>query len=60
MYGGMIVRDGDKTVKYVWDYDRDEPVREEIMKDRKRLAKSEKAKWVAVQREIRKKQTELF
>ena len=53
-YGGMTVRGQDgKTVKYLWDYDRDEPVTEEEMKDRERFAKSERAKWKAAARELR-------
>ena len=31
MYGGMTASDGNRTIKYVWDYANDEPVDEKEM-----------------------------
>ena len=57
-YGGMTVKGSDgKTIRYLWDYDKDMPVTEEEMKDKERFAKSERAKWKAVAKSL---QGELF
>jgi hypothetical protein len=45
MYGGMTVSQNGRTVRYVWDYANEEPVREEEMSlGSERHAKSERAK----------------
>lgn len=51
IYGGLVIRQNGREVRYVWDYDRDEPVREEELRNRERLAKSERAKWRRVMKE---------
>lgn len=60
LYGGITVRENGKTIKYLWDYNRDEPVREEEMKDREKFDKSEKKKWLSLQKQITDKQKDLF
>lgn len=61
MYGGMTVKDANgKTIKYVWDYEKDEPVKESDLKDRAKqlraIKKSEKIK----QEQYKKDQPSLF
>lgn len=47
-YGRMTVSDGKSTVKWVWDYARDEPAKEEDMPvGSERWKASERAKWGA-------------
>jgi hypothetical protein len=44
--GSMVVKSGDKSVTWVWDYANDKPmIKSEMTKEQ--LAESEKAKWSA-------------
>jgi len=59
IYGGLNVTGADgKTVKWLWDYDKDEPVKEsELIDKKKRLQafkKSEKKKWEKYKKELPK------
>lgn len=47
MFGGMTVKDGEQTVRYVWDYAADEAVAEDQMPPgSERHKQSERAKWL--------------